>query len=114
MVWFFQPLMLPMLGFAAGAMMYLVIVGLIPHALENAQPDANRRGVSARLWFDGRWCRRPFRHPIDAVTIGDWVVMADCRWSRPNCLKSKWSRVNHPCSADTKSTSGAAVVVVAL
>lgn len=33
-VWFFKPLMLPMLGFAAGAMMYLVIVELIPNALE--------------------------------------------------------------------------------
>lgn len=33
-VWFFEPLMLPMLGFAAGAMMYLVIVELIPNALE--------------------------------------------------------------------------------
>lgn len=34
-VWFFKPLMLPMLGFAAGAMMYLVIVELIPNALES-------------------------------------------------------------------------------
>jgi ZIP family zinc transporter len=38
MVWFFQPLMLPMLGFAAGAMMYLVIVELIPDALETRNP----------------------------------------------------------------------------
>jgi len=38
MVWFFQPLMLPMLGFAAGAMMYLVIVELIPDALETRSP----------------------------------------------------------------------------
>ncbi len=37
-VWFFQPLMLPMLGFAAGAMMYLVIVELIPNALETRSP----------------------------------------------------------------------------
>lgn len=34
MVWLFQPLLLPSLGFAAGAMMYLVIVELIPDALE--------------------------------------------------------------------------------
>ena len=38
MVWLFQPLMLPMLGFAAGAMMYLVIVELIPDALETRSP----------------------------------------------------------------------------
>jgi zinc transporter, ZIP family len=38
MVWFFQPLMLPMLGFAAGAMMYLVVVELIPDALETRSP----------------------------------------------------------------------------
>jgi zinc transporter ZupT len=37
-VWLFQPLMLPMLGFAAGAMMYLVIVELIPDALETRSP----------------------------------------------------------------------------
>jgi ZIP family zinc transporter len=37
-VWFFQPLMLPMLGFAAGAMMYLVVVELIPDALETRNP----------------------------------------------------------------------------
>jgi ZIP family zinc transporter len=34
LVWLFEPLMLPFLGFAAGAMMYLVIVELIPDALE--------------------------------------------------------------------------------
>lgn len=33
LVWFFEPLMLPLLGFAAGAMMYLVIDELIPEAL---------------------------------------------------------------------------------
>jgi zinc transporter ZupT len=38
MVWFFAPLMLPMLGFAAGAMMYLVVVELIPDALEERRP----------------------------------------------------------------------------
>ncbi len=38
MVWFFQPLMLPMLGFAAGAMMYLVVVELIPDALGTRSP----------------------------------------------------------------------------
>jgi zinc transporter ZupT len=38
MVWFFEPLMLPMLGFAAGAMMYLVVVELITDALEERRP----------------------------------------------------------------------------
>lgn len=38
MVWFFEPLLLPMLGFAAGAMMYLVVVELIPDALEGRRP----------------------------------------------------------------------------
>lgn len=38
MVWFFQPLMLPMLGFAAGAMMFLVVVELIPDALGTRSP----------------------------------------------------------------------------
>ena len=38
LVWFFEPLMLPFLGFAAGAMMYLVIVELIPHALRTQSP----------------------------------------------------------------------------
>lgn len=38
MVWFFAPLMLPMLGFAAGAMIFLVIVELIPDALEDRKP----------------------------------------------------------------------------
>ncbi len=35
LVWFFEPLMLPFLGFAAGAMMYLVLLELIPNALEH-------------------------------------------------------------------------------
>jgi len=34
LVWLFEPLMLPFLGFAAGAMMYLVLMELIPEALE--------------------------------------------------------------------------------
>ncbi|HMB70523.1 MAG TPA: ZIP family metal transporter [bacterium] len=34
-VWLFEPLMLPFLGFAAGAMMYLVLMELIPEALES-------------------------------------------------------------------------------
>jgi ZIP family zinc transporter len=38
MVWLFQPLMLPMLGFAAGAMMYLVVEELIPVALKTRSP----------------------------------------------------------------------------
>jgi len=34
LVWLFQPLMIPLLGFAAGAMMYLVLLELLPEALE--------------------------------------------------------------------------------
>ncbi len=34
LVWVFQPLMLPFLGFAAGAMMFLVLMELIPTALK--------------------------------------------------------------------------------
>ena len=34
LVWLFEPLMIPLFGFAAGAMMYLVIVELIPESLE--------------------------------------------------------------------------------
>jgi ZIP family zinc transporter len=33
-VWLFEPLLLPFLGFAAGAMMYLVLMELLPEALE--------------------------------------------------------------------------------
>ena len=39
LVWLFEPLMLPFLGFAAGAMMYLVVVELIPDALESQSRD---------------------------------------------------------------------------
>jgi len=35
LAWFFEPLIQPLLGFAAGAMMYLVIDELIPEALKN-------------------------------------------------------------------------------
>jgi ZIP family zinc transporter len=35
LVWFFEPLMMPLLGFAAGAMIFLVILELIPDALED-------------------------------------------------------------------------------
>ncbi|MCB9464231.1 MAG: ZIP family metal transporter [Candidatus Eisenbacteria bacterium] len=38
LVWFFRPLMLPLFGFAAGAMMYLVIVEMIPESLEEEKP----------------------------------------------------------------------------
>lgn len=34
LVWLFKPIMLPLFGFAAGAMMYLVIVELVPSALK--------------------------------------------------------------------------------
>ena len=40
LVWLFEPLMLPLLGFAAGAMMYLVVVEMIPDALETRRPTA--------------------------------------------------------------------------
>ena len=39
-VWLFEPLMLPFLGFAAGAMIYLVFVELIPEALVTQPPSA--------------------------------------------------------------------------
>ncbi len=39
LVWVFEPLILPFLGFAAGAMMYLVVVELIPDALETQTPS---------------------------------------------------------------------------
>jgi ZIP family zinc transporter len=35
LVWIFEPLMIPFLGFAAGAMMFLVILEMIPGALED-------------------------------------------------------------------------------
>lgn len=39
LVWLFEPLMIPFLGFAAGAMMYLVILQVIPDALEERLPE---------------------------------------------------------------------------
>jgi ZIP family zinc transporter len=42
LVWLFQPLMLPLLGFSAGAMMYLVVVELIPDGLETT----SRSGIA--------------------------------------------------------------------
>ena len=39
-VWLFQPLMLPFLGFAAGAMLFLVMAELIPEALETESRSA--------------------------------------------------------------------------
>jgi ZIP family zinc transporter len=44
LVWLFEPLMLPLLGFAAGAMMYLVLMELVPEALES-------HGRSETAWF---------------------------------------------------------------
>ena len=38
LVWLFEPLMVPFLGFAAGAMMFLVILEIIPDALEDRLP----------------------------------------------------------------------------
>lgn len=40
LVWLFEPLMKPLLGFAAGSMMYLVVVELIPDALETTSRSA--------------------------------------------------------------------------
>ena len=40
MVWAFKPLLIPSFGFAAGAMMYLVICELIPQGLEEDSPTA--------------------------------------------------------------------------
>ena len=39
LVWLFKPLMLPFFGFAAGAMMYLVVLELIPEALETQSSE---------------------------------------------------------------------------
>jgi ZIP family zinc transporter len=38
LAWFFQPLMPLLMGFAAGAMIFLVVLELIPHALEMEKP----------------------------------------------------------------------------
>lgn len=38
LAWFFQPLMPLLMGFAAGAMIFLIILELIPHALEEEKP----------------------------------------------------------------------------
>jgi zinc transporter, ZIP family len=38
LVWFFEPLMIPFLGFAAGAMIFLVLLELIPDALQRRTP----------------------------------------------------------------------------
>jgi zinc transporter, ZIP family len=48
LVWLFEPLMLPFLGFAAGAMMYLVLIELIPEALEK-----HGRAETAWLFLGG-------------------------------------------------------------
>ena len=51
LVWFFKPLMVPFLGFAAGAMMFLVIVELIPDAL--ADRTANEIAWAFLVGFGG-------------------------------------------------------------
>lgn len=38
LVWFFEPLMIPLLGVAAGAMIFLVVREMIPDALETRSP----------------------------------------------------------------------------
>ena len=38
LVWFFEPLMVPFLGFAAGAMIFLVVLELLPDALQRRTP----------------------------------------------------------------------------
>ena len=38
LAWFFEPLMVPLLGFAAGAMIFLVVLEMIPDALEDRRP----------------------------------------------------------------------------
>ena len=38
LAWFFQPLMPVLMGFAAGAMIFLVLLELIPHALDTEKP----------------------------------------------------------------------------
>ncbi len=47
--WFFQPLMPVLMGFAAGAMIFLILLELIPEALENEAP--NRIAWAATLGF---------------------------------------------------------------
>jgi ZIP family zinc transporter len=36
--WFFRPLMPGLMGFAAGAMIFLIVLDLIPEALETDKP----------------------------------------------------------------------------
>ncbi len=51
LAWFFQPLMPVLMGFAAGAMVYLVVVELIPQALAKERP--NRIAWAFMLGFCG-------------------------------------------------------------
>ncbi|MCB0318252.1 MAG: ZIP family metal transporter [Bdellovibrionales bacterium] len=48
LVWLFEPLMIPFFGFAAGAMIYLVVVELIPEGLEH-----NSRETIASMFMFG-------------------------------------------------------------
>ena len=50
-VWFFQPLLAAGLGFAGGAMMLVVLVELLPEAIEEGGKDLAAWGVMAGLAF---------------------------------------------------------------
>ena len=49
--WFFQPLMPLLMGFAAGAMIFLIILELIPEALTTENPRRIAWGFSLGFCF---------------------------------------------------------------